>query len=211
MSLLDRNGAQSIHPMMMPAEVGDYAREAFWDDLIMYLESEVRPPIRRIYENEVRPTLVKTLGREPERREIAAAMREVDANRWWYLLRTEGQREGYEANRITVEKQLPQLLERARASSNGPGSMRLDPGLPRPAYLERDIHLQRGGYFGLPQDEGNLSAGAVCDRGITLGRMGTQGWLNDDAGFSLVAYLKERYPGFRPMRILELGCTVGQS
>lgn len=208
---MDRKGAQSLHPMLIPAPAWDYGREVFWDDLIMYLESEVRPPFRQIYEREIHPALVRKLGREPERREIAAAMREVEQNRWWYLLRTEGQREGYEATRMTVEKQIPQLLERARASSNGPGSLTLDPTLARPSYLAADIHLQRGGYFGLPETQEDLTAGAVYERGITLGRMGTQGWLNDDAGFSLAVFLKDRYPAFKPKRILELGCTVGHT
>lgn len=208
---MDRQGAQSLHPMLLPAPVADYAREAFWDDLTMYLEAEVRPGLRQLYERDVQPALVRKLGREPDRVEIARAMRAVEENRWWYLLRTEAQREGIEATRLTVEKQRAQLGERARASGNGPGSLALDPALPRPGYITGDVHLQRGGYFGLPETQEDLTAGAVYDRGMTLGRMGTQGWLNDDAGISLAAYLKERFPDFRPKRILELGCTIGHT
>lgn len=208
---MDRTDIQSLHPMLEPARTDEYAREMFWDDLTMYLEAEVRPGLRGYYEETVKPALVERLGREPDRVEIAKAMRQQEPNRWWYLLRTEAQREGIEATRMVVERQLPQLVERARASSNGPGSLTLDPSLPYPSYLEVDIHLQRGGYHGGAEAGDDLTMGAIYDRGITLGRMGTQGWLNDDPGRSLAAFIKQRFPDLNPKKILELGCTVGHT
>jgi SAM-dependent methyltransferase len=209
--MMDRRAIQSLHPMLLPAQTGDYARELFWDSVTMYLESEVRPGLRTVYEQTVQPALRQALGREPDRKEIAAAMRRHEAGRWWYLQRTESQREGSDATRAVVERQLPQLLERAQASSNGPGSLTLDPDLALPSYLDIDIHLQKGGYFGTPESRDTLLTGAVYDRGMTLGRMGAQGWLNDDAGLSLAAWVKEAYPDLRPKRILEMGCTIGHT
>jgi len=207
----DRVARQSVHPLVIPASTAEYAREAFWDDLTMYLESEVRPGLREVYEETVRPALVGELGREPDRKEIAAAMRTQENGRWWYLLRTQAQRQGVEVTREVVDAQLPTLLERAKARSNGPGSLTLDPNLVPPSYAQGDIHLQRDGYFATAGVAEDLTAGAVYDRGMTLGRMGTQGWLNDDAGLSLAGWLKGRFPDFEPTRILELGCTVGHT
>lgn len=208
---MDRRAIQSLHPMLVPAQTGDYARELFWDSVTMYLESEVRPGLRSVYEKEVQPDLKQALGREPDRKEIAAAMRRHDAGRWWYLQRTESQREGSDATRAVVERQLPLLIERAKASGNGPGSLTLDPDLVLPAYLDIDIHLQKGGYYGTADSRDTLLSGAVYDRGMTLGRMGAQGWLNDDAGLSLAAWVKEIYPNLKPKRILEMGCTIGHT
>jgi ubiquinone/menaquinone biosynthesis C-methylase UbiE len=208
---MDRVARQSVHPLIKPASTADYARESFWDDLTMYLEAEVRPGLRDVYERDVRPKLVEELGREPERAEIAAAMRKQEDNRWWYLLRTQSQRQGIQVSREVVEKQLPELMAQAKARGNGPGSLSLDPDLAIPDYVRGDIHLQRDGYFAASDIANDITAGAVYDRGITLGRMGTQGWLNDDVGLSLAAWMKERFPDFRPKRILELGCTVGHT
>ncbi len=208
---MDRTDIQTLHPMLIPARAEEYAREMFWDDLTMYLEAEVRPGLKGLYETTVKPALVESLGREPDRVEIAAAMRQQEANRWWYRLRTEAQREGVVATRAVIERQLPDLQARARAASNGPGSLSLDPALPMPEYLDVDIHLQKGGYFGDRDQDQDLMMGAVYDRGITLGRMGTQGWLNDDPGRSLAAFVRERFPDLKPKRILEMGCTVGHT
>lgn len=206
---MDAN-ARPPHSLMFPATVSDRAREAYWADVKLYLESTARPRLRRVYERQVRPALIDQLGREPDRHEIAAAMMEVDENRWWYLLRTQSQWRAFDATRAIVERQLPQLQERAAALGNGPSSLELNPDLEIPAYLQAEAHCMDGGYTG----EGGadaLAVGATYDRGMTLHRMGTQGWLCDDVGHSLAAWIKENFPNFSPRRILELGCTVGHT
>jgi SAM-dependent methyltransferase len=79
-----------------------------------------------------------------------------------------------------------------------------------PSYLEGDIHLAAGGYYTEVRAD-DLTAGALYDRGMTLGRMGAQGWLNDDGGLSLAAWVKNAFPDLRPRRVLEMGCTVGHT
>lgn len=207
---MDRTGMQTVHGMLAPAGVEALARETFWDQVTMYLESEARPPLRKVYEERVGPALVAANGHAPDRHEIAAAMLGVNANRFWHSLRTQSQREASEACRAVILEQLDELTERARAASNGPGSLTLDPDMPLPAYLEGDVHLQVGGYYAESGPD-DLTAGAIYDRGMTLGRMGAQGWLNDDAGLSLVAWLKAQFPDLKPKRVLEMGCAVGHT
>ena len=207
---MDRNGMQAVHGMLAPTRTQALARELFWDQVTMYLESEARPALRRVYEDRVRPALTEALGRDPDRHEVARAMLGEDANRFWHSLRTQSQREGLEASRVVIVEQLDELTDRARARSNGPGSLTLDPDLPLPAYLGADVHLQTGGYHTETRAD-DLTAGALYDRQITLGRMGSQGWLNDDPGLSIAAWLKARFPDLAPQRILEMGCTVGHT
>jgi SAM-dependent methyltransferase len=207
---MDRIAMQSVHDMLIPASARETAREMFWDDVTMYLEAEVRPGLRGVYESRVRPALLESLGREPDRHEIADAMRGEDENRFWYRLRTDAQRQGLLASRAVIEGQIDELTERARVRSNGPGSLTLDPNLPIPPYLEAEIHLQAGGYYSEDRPD-DLTIGALYDRGMTLGRMGAQGWLNDDAGLSLAAWVKQRFPDLKPQRVLEMGCTVGHT
>ena len=120
---------QAVHGMLAPTRTQALARELFWDQVTMYLESEARPALRRVYEDRVRPALTEALGRDPDRHEVARAMLGEDANRFWHSLRTQSQREGLEASRVVIVEQLDELTDRARARSNGPGSLTLDPDL----------------------------------------------------------------------------------
>ena len=73
-----------------------------------------------------------------------------------------------------------------------------------------DIHCQPGGYHTeLTADD--VAAGAVYDRGVYIYAMSRLGPFNDDMGQSVVHYLKEQHPGFRPRKILDMGCSVGHS
>jgi ubiquinone/menaquinone biosynthesis C-methylase UbiE len=204
---MDRDAAQSIHGMLAPATVEEFAQEAFWHALTMHLEAQVRPGLRSIYEGAVEPGLAGELGHAPDHREIAAAMGARPEEQWWRVLRTTSQRESSRATRRIVERQRPELEARAHALGNGPGTLTLDPELPMPGYLEVDIHLQAGGYL----DGDGFLAGATYDRGISLARGEFQGPLHDDVGRSLAAWLKAAHPDFHPKRILELGCGVGHT
>jgi len=55
------------------------------------------------------------------------------------------------------------------------------------------------------------TAGAIYDRAVFVYAMGRMGALNDDMGASVVASLTQQYRGFRPARILDMGCSVGHS
>jgi ubiquinone/menaquinone biosynthesis C-methylase UbiE len=204
---MDRAAAQSVHGMLAPATVEEFAQEGFWHALTMHLEAQVRPRLRTVYEAEVQPVLADALGHAPDHHDIAAAMGARADEQWWRVLRTTSQREASRATRRIVERQRPELEARAHALGNGPGTLTLDPGLPMPAYLEADIHLQAGGYL----DGDGFLAGATYDRGISLARGEFQGPLHDDVGRSLAAWLRQAHPDFHPQRILELGCGVGHA
>jgi SAM-dependent methyltransferase len=198
--------------MLLPGTRSELTRELFCRSLTNYLEAEARPRLRGLYDREVAPALRATLGHEPGRREIAAAMRAQPANRLWYAMRTASQRMSYEASAAVIERQRPELVARAaRATGHARGSLSLDSSLRLPRYVGAlEIHLMPGGYAG-QQGEDDVGAGALFDRQMTVNRMGSQGPLNDDPGRSLAAWLQQRFPGFRPRRILELGCTVGHN
>jgi SAM-dependent methyltransferase len=202
--------ADPPHQMMLPGGLDDAAREAFWGEVQTYLEAEVRPGFRRVYEERIAPGLIARLGREPDRHEIAEAMLEEDFNRSWYVARTEAQRQSFETSRAIVDGQLDELGARAKALGNGPGRLELDQSLPIPEYLRENVHNMSGGYQD-SQAEHPLAAGAVFDRALLIHRVNALGPLADDVGQSIAHYLKQRFPDFAPRRILEMGCTVGHT
>jgi ubiquinone/menaquinone biosynthesis C-methylase UbiE len=111
-----------------------------------------------------------------------------------------------------VEREYGKLLVKVqRAEGKAGGTLRLNPDLPTPKYHTAvDIHCQPGGYHTemAPDD---CSAGAVYDRAVHLYAMGQMGTCNDDMGASVIAWLQEHHPDFKPRRILDLGCSVGHS
>jgi SAM-dependent methyltransferase len=199
------------HAMLEAATAAELAREMFCRSLTNYLETDVRPRLRNVYEQHVAPTLGAALGREPGRREIARVMRGIAANRAWYALRTDAQRMAYGASAAVIDRQRAALIARANSGRDQCGTLELDPELPIPRYVSaHDIHHMPGSYHRelVPDD---ITAGALFDRQMTVNRMGSQGALNDDPGVSIAAYLRQRFPDFKPKRILELGCTVAHN
>jgi ubiquinone/menaquinone biosynthesis C-methylase UbiE len=131
---------------------------------------------------------------------------------WWSALRRTHQEMMWESVNASVERQLPDLIERAKDKGTEVGSLTLDPDFKVPAYQTAvDIHCMPGGYHGeFTKDD--VAAGATYDRGTYVYGMGWLGPLNDDMGESIVEnYLKKEYPNFQPRRILDMGCSVGHS
>ncbi|MFT3966225.1 MAG: class I SAM-dependent methyltransferase [Sphingobium sp.] len=198
------------HDMMMQPGSADATREAFWGELQTFLEAEVRPGFRKHYEAEAKPALVRSLGRDPDRREIAAAMLRHEPNRAWYIARTAAQRSAFDASRAIVDSQITELEGRAAALGNGPATLELDPDLVFPAYVEEEAHNMAGGYDDVGTHHA-LAAGAAYDRALAIHRVAAMGPLVDDVGHSIAARLKEAFPDFHPKRILEMGCAVGHT
>ena len=62
-----------------------------------------------------------------------------------------------------------------------------------------------------PTPRARVAAGMVYDRAVHIYAMGQMGPYNNDMGASIVTWLQEQHPDFRPRRILDMGCTVGHS
>ncbi len=176
------------------------AREAFVARLTKALDAEVRPRFRTLYERSGQ------IAGEP--RAVAEHMLRFPSVRFWYGLRTETQRRKFAIVRDTVEADADRLRESIAALPEC-GSLTLDPQLPIPSYLAAaDTHLMAGGYCA-ERDAQDVTAGAVYERAIGIHNMGSQGELNDDAGRSIVSWLKAQFAELQPRRILDMGCTVG--
>ena len=195
--------------MLAKAMHDEQAREDFVRQLTLTLDADIRPRFRSVYEEKVRPGLIEELGREPDHREIAKAMRGMPLNNLWYALRTHNQERMHVVASGIVERQRSDLINKASQRYRKLGSLELDPDLPLPRYLTSiDIHRNPGGYHTelVPDD---VSAGAAYDRVISVHTMGTQGPNNDDCGVSVAHWVRDEHPALQPRRILDLGCTVG--
>ena len=112
-----------------------------------------------------------------------------------------------------VHRQAGELNGKARAirETAKKSTLRLDPALKVPRYLSAvDIHLLPGNYF-TERTEDDVSAGAMYDPGVYLFARGRMGRYNESMGASVVHWLEEQQSGFRPRKILDMGCAVGHS
>ncbi len=160
--------------------------------LKLHVATQIAPRNRDVFEERVKPRIVKSKGREPaDRHEVREEMRKESYYQFWSGLLRTSQEMMWESVGSSVERQLPELVGAARDAERGAGgSLRLDPELETPNYHTAvDIHCQPGGYHTeLTCDD--VAAGAIYDRAVYLYAMGRMGPYNDDIGASLAAHIR---------------------
>ena len=205
--------SQQTHPLLPTETHDETARESFVQALKSHIATRVSPGVREIYDRRVRGQWVDEHGAEPaDRHEVREALSSDTYYRLWSSVRRSSQHLLWSSVSDAISRQAPELAERARAADAGLGSLRLDPDLEIPWYnAEVDIHAMPGGYRGEYMDD-DVSVGALFDRGVYVYAMGQMGALNDDYGQSVCQnFLAVSYPEFSPRRILDMGCTSGNS
>ena len=203
---------QNKHAVLPQPTHDELARQHFVRSFKEHLVAQVHPGNRLAYESRVKPAFVKQHGREPESRFEVRDVMTVDPHYRMFsaLLRT-SQEMMWSASQHPVQRKLGDLVEKAKVPGATGGSLRLDPVLEIPRYHQAvDIHCQPGGYHTEVTDD-DVAPGAIYDRGVFIYAMGQMGPDNADMGGSTVAWIKQKYPGFNPARILDMGCAVGHS
>ena len=205
---------QQVKHAMLPETTHDeLARQNFMESFKAHIIRKLSPGNKVVYEKVVKPQFEAKHGRDPkDRHEIRREMQHQPYYQWWSSLRRTHQEMMWESVASSVERQLPDLIERAKDDGDEIGSLTLDSNFKVPAYQTAvDIHCMPGGYYSQLGD-GDVAAGAIYDRGGYIYGMGWLGPLNDDMGASVVEnYLKKDYADFKPAKILDMGCSVGHS
>jgi ubiquinone/menaquinone biosynthesis C-methylase UbiE len=201
------------HPMMAQMNHDEAARDGFVLGLKHHLSSVVGPGNRPLYENRVRSKMRRSLGREPrDRHEVRGFMeREPYHQAWGSLMRT-AQEMMWNSVGASVDRQIGGLIVKSKARRSRLGSLRLDRDFRAPRYLTAIDHHGMPGSYLTDRTEDDVWAGAVYDRGAYIYQLGRAGGaLMDGRGQALVSYLYERRPDLAPRRILDMGCTIGNS
>jgi SAM-dependent methyltransferase len=206
------------HAMLATPNHDELTRQEFVASLRGHLSGRLMPGAYRIYETRVEPAFRARHGRPPaNQEEVRQVMTRDPYYQFWSAMQRRSQELLWESVIDPTERHLPELISRARRLSRKKlpkgrsGSLRLDPGLEIPRYHRAvDIHLQPGGYH-TDFTADDVAAGAVYDKGINLYMGGALGPENDLMGNTLVAYLREKHPGFEPLRMLDMGCAIGNS
>lgn len=205
---------QERHAVLPQSSLSEQARQDFLNQLGKHVLNEITPGNAAAYERRVLPRIRAEKGRDPEsRHEIRKAM-VADP---YYQMTSSFQRTVQEMmwNSVddTIQRQLPELIETAKAIRDGEtiGSLHLDPDFVIPSYVaENDHHCMPGGYAGdLCEDD--ITAGALYDKGAFIYTQGLFGPRMDGIGKATAMMFAHCFPDMKPQKILEIGCTAGGS
>ncbi len=194
----------NAHPMLPTANHDEMAEQLFVRDLKVYLGEAIEPHFQaRAAALDPGPTSNSQVETVYER------LHEDECFRAWATLRQTSQDMLWAEIADSVARQSDTLTELVDEAPEL-GSLALDPEFLPPPYLAAaDVHLMPGGYA---YDAGDVSQGAIMDRGGAVYMLGRNGGLmNDVRGHTLVSHLYTVYPDFDPADILELGCGIGAS
>lgn len=199
------------HRLLPEAGHDEVARFNSIAHLNAFLAQRLVPRVRDAYEHRAAVRWRMKRGVAPaDRHEVAEALASDPAYRSWSTLRRQTMEMRQQYGRALVQRQAHELAARA-AQLNAAPTLRLDPSLEIPRYVASvDVHLMPGGYTG-EQFEGDVGAGASYDAGMYATLGGGAGPWNDGAGRALADWLRREHPDFRPRRIVDLGCGVGQN
>lgn len=204
--------AVARHALFPEPAHDEAARFNYLTHLNRYLSAGIGAGNRIAYERRVLPRFQAAEGRDPKDRfEIRDAMNKDPWHRFWSAMKRNSMEMRQQNGRALVLRQLDRLDALARQFNEGRDTLELDPEVETPWYQDLvDIHCMPGSYDG-EERPGDVSAGANYDCGIFATTGGGLGALSDGGGQALVQWIGRERPGWKPRRILDLGCTVGHN
>ena len=203
------------HEMMVHEEHDQHAHIGYVASLKKYVANQVAPGNLNVFQENLDSKVNLESTRSP--RERRTMLQRMARNQFWQIasaLKLLGQELMWSTVGECVDRQHEILREQARkiiSREQKKGSLHLNPAFQAPNYLTAvDIHHMAGGYT---QDYGDddVYAGALYDRGVLVFQMKPDVDVNDRMGKFIVKNLKQRFPGWSPQRILEVGCSIGAS
>lgn len=203
---------QAEHDLLVTGDCDNIARQEFAKSLKGAVQQQLLPIITNAYFKRALPKYAADHGDAPQDYTAAREAFAADPLFKGYLSINRSSQELQWFSVIdSIENDIENIELKAKNIKPAGGSLSLDPTFEVPKYVSSlDIHCMPGGYVG-PQGSNILHAGALYDRGVYIYAMGYMGPYNDDMGRSVCNYLTRNNPDFKPLRILDMGCTIGHS
>jgi SAM-dependent methyltransferase len=200
------------HAVFPQATHDEIARFDFLTRLNLHLSQAVLPGVKLAYEQRVKPAFEAAQGRAPaDRHEVRKAMQRDLHYQLWSALRRNSMEMRQQAGRSVVFRQLARLRAVADQLNEGAATLKLNPAVTSPRYATAvDIHCMPGSYH-TETVERDIAPGANYDAGIFVTTAGMLGAYSDGGGQAIVDWLAKHKPGFKPKRILDIGCTIGHN
>jgi ubiquinone/menaquinone biosynthesis C-methylase UbiE len=202
---------QSRHAILPTQTHDEFARESFASSMRKFFTEEIFPGNRELYAKHLLPAFGADQGRPPQnRQEVKELMNGTFYYRAGSLLGRASQELLWDVVGESVERQLETLKSKVPKGKTL-GSLRVNPDLQMPAYIEAvDIHVMPGN-FHTEITADDVYAGALYDRGVHVFSYGGLGEYNHALGEVFASFFKQRFPDRKPKRVLDMGCGCGFS
>jgi ubiquinone/menaquinone biosynthesis C-methylase UbiE len=212
-----REGSMDLH--MTNA---DKARAAFIIGIKRFVNVDIAARLRKDYSSAIAPKLEAAQGRplddfnRDDRKAAKAELEQEPLYKSWAALTYLSQDMMWDCVEGVLRHDLPRLQHNADrlSQSNGRlGSLTLNPDLELPRNIAMtEIHRQPGGFCYEANDR-DITAGARYNGAGMMysagkGRTAVAG---QSGGDFVKGVIDERWPGFKPRRILEVGCGTGRN
>jgi ubiquinone/menaquinone biosynthesis C-methylase UbiE len=202
----------TAHEMLARQTSDDVARTQFIIGLKRYMRTMSKGN-ETACSTRAQPRFQARHGRAPETvEELGSELEGEPYYQVWSALTRAAQEMMWDAVETTIARDTPRMRDAARrlcTPGKAKGTLSLDPEFVPPRdVLVADIHCQPGGYM---RDGGkeDLIAGALYESGGNVYSSGAGIGQRDSKAGAVIGLLSERFPAFRPMRILDLGCSAG--
>ena len=201
------------HPLLPELTADERSRQRFVVGLRRVLNTYVRPHNVDLYHREGVSAFASTRGHDPQTlTDVEAAFACSPGYRLWSAMNRSAQELVWMAAGEPVLRDAGRVEARASqliAAGNKLGELHLDTQFEPPAEIaDVDIHLQPGGYA-LARHATDVTAGALYENGGNVYSFGQGIGKTDSKAGAVIAYLQGQRPGFKPRRILEIGCSAG--
>lgn len=203
------------HAMLAQPDRDERARQDFIGALKRRVSSRLRPANRDFYLTEAVPAFAAEHGHAPANSdEIAQAMQQNPHWQLWSTLNHAAQRQMWSAVTDMLdrcEQTQASTYEKLTESGSKLGSLQLDPEFSIPAPIrDTEIHCQPGGYA-LERDDDDFRAGALYESGGMLYSRGQGVGTGESKAEIVLRFLAQRYPDFKPDKVLDCACSAGAS
>jgi len=198
-------------PMLPYYDHDETAEQLFVVELKKFIGSDIEPLCRTLA-NAVDEELPPQSGKKDRHIEVRDTIADHPIYRTWVNTNKCAQDMMWQSIAYPADAQMEEIEERAKIASPQ-GSLRLNPELEAPNYIAvQDIHRMPGGYMGDFTDA-SVRQGILYDGGGYIYNLGGRngGYLNDARGHSLMSHVLMRDPDIQPAKILEMGCSAGNS
>ncbi|MSO96990.1 MAG: methyltransferase domain-containing protein [Rhodospirillaceae bacterium] len=196
-----------LHAVLPSVDHDEAARMNFTSSISAFVNTQLSPGVRLAYENDVQPASPAPQSAT----DIRDAMLAHPFYQTWAALRRNNQEVAKQIALDIAVRRMPQVNARAAALNAGKNTLSLDPELTPPEYLTQvENHCAPGGYF---QQFGadDVTVGVAYEVGLWPVGMGSLGPAGEGGGRAAVKWIGERFPNFKPKRILDLGAGHGSN
>lgn len=201
---------QDNHALLAKGTHDEAARQDFVATLRKRFTTDIWPGTRKLYNEKLVPAVLARSGKEPETVDEAyTLLNESFYFRAGSLVGRAAQELLWDVVGESVERQLDDLIDKARPKPGDIGTVRTNPELKIPRYIRAvDIHAMPGNFHTEIRDD-DVYAGALYDRGVYVFGFGGLGPQNEGLGLAGASFVRERFPDLKPRRILDIGCGPG--